>query len=161
MYIENIGKKFNKWLVLDLFTFKSRSHYKIQCECGLETKVPAYRVVNNLTSSCKFCASRKHGGYKTTTHNSWSSARNRCNNLSNKDYKHYGARGIKMCTRWNKFENFLADMGQRPIGLTLDRINNDGDYDPTNCRWATRSQQNSNQRKRIKYVKELPLSSLN
>lgn len=70
----------------------------------------------------------------------------RCLNPKNPNFKDYGARGIRICTRWlPSFEAFLADMGDRPAGLTLDRINNDGHYEPGNCRWATRKEQRANQ----------------
>lgn len=82
---------------------------------------------------------------------SWGSMRDRCNNPKNDRYKDYGGRGIKVCTRWNSFANFLADMGKRPFGYSLDRINNDGNYEPCNCRWATPTQQQRNGR-RVKIV---------
>lgn len=149
MYSEYIGRNFGKWKVLNLFKKNNKHHFVVECECGKQFTATSYHVVNGFTKSCKHCAPKKHGYYNTPTNRSWSGARNRCNNPNNKDYAHYGARGIKMCERWNSFDNFLSDMGEKPKGLSLDRINNEGNYEPGNCRWATYSQQNSNQRKRL------------
>jgi hypothetical protein len=89
----------------------------------------------------------KHGhttGKFSATYHSWASMIQRCTNPKRFYYHRYGGRGITVCKRWAKFENFLKDMGERPEGTTLDRKNNDGNYTPANCRWATKEQQASN-----------------
>lgn len=84
-------------------------------------------------------------GKLTVEYKCWITIRNRCNNNKNKDYLKYGGRGVKVCDRWNLFENFLLDMGRRPENcVSLDRVNNDGHYEPGNCRWSTSKEQANN-----------------
>jgi hypothetical protein len=84
---------------------------------------------------------QKHGMSNTPTYNSWATMLHRCHNPATPGYRYYGAKGIKVCKRWLLFKNFLADMGVRPKGRTLDRLKNHRDYKPSNCRWATARQQ--------------------
>ena len=92
---------------------------------------------------------RTHGMSYTPVYNAWHSMRYRCLNPKSRDYPNYGGRGITICERWLKFENFLADMGERPKRrrLTVGRIDNDRGYSPDNCRWETYTQQNNNNRR--------------
>lgn len=121
------------------------------CSCGNTTVVAGVSLRSGATRSCGCLFLEKN-----TTHNlyhssplyrRWDSMRSRCYNPNHKSYKNYGGRGVTVCRRWGKFENFHNDMisGYRP-GLTLDRKNNDGNYSPSNCRWATWVEQMANKR---------------
>jgi len=85
-----------------------------------------------------------HVGKVTRTYSIWLLMRSRCNSIGNDQYSIYGGRGIKVCARWSKYENFLLDMGEAPKGLQIDRIDNDGNYEPGNCRWVTPKQNMNN-----------------
>jgi hypothetical protein len=127
------------------------------CRCDYDsnlTIVTSNHLRSGHTQSCG-CQERgngnlQHGHTKTRslspTYVSWRGMFDRCYNKKNKSFKNYGAHGVTVCKRWHKFENFLADMGLRPPGRTLDRINPYGNYTPSNCRWATRLQQRHNRR---------------
>lgn len=122
------------------------------CSCGNQTTVRGAHLRGSDCQSCGCLAlegKTLHGLSKTTEHVIWSGILQRCENKNNHGYRNYGGRGIKVCSRWKDFENFYADMGRRPSSKhSIDRINNDGDYEPNNCRWATVSQQLANRRPR-------------
>jgi hypothetical protein len=129
-----------------------------RCDCGRVFKTPAVEVVRGNNKSCG-CLKRlndllrnvTHGMSESRTWQSWKMMKQRCLNPKAINYQRYGGRGIKIAERWLSFENFLADMGERPANKTLDRIDNDGDYGPGNCRWATLEQQISTKTRRGRY----------
>jgi len=156
-----VGSKRGKWTILKYEKKDLRSMFYCQCECGEKHWVQAAKVRGNYSKQCEKCQFKEygfkpvHGKARSVMHYLWSSMRQRCNNPKNAKFNDYGRRGIKICERWNKFENFLADMGERPSkDVVLDRINNDGDYEPTNCKWSERYESCNNRRCSPKYNKD-------
>lgn len=147
------GQKFNRWAVLE-YRFNGRSAWLCRCECGTERVVTSKLLKNGESTSCG-CRKREvttvrnttHGRCGTRVYKSWAKMLDRCRNPNNKDYAHYGGRGITVCERWHSFENFFADMGHPPFKHEIDRENNDLGYCKENCRWVTHLINMSNTRR--------------
>lgn len=151
-----IGLTFHKLTVISAAaSSKGRRRWTCRCECGKETEVSAQNLRLNRTRSCGCLVKLNgviHGHRYSLTYSSWRAMHQRCNNPKHKAYPDYGGRGITICERWKVFENFLEDMGERrEKGLSLDRIKVNENYCKENCRWATRSQQNRNKRKKLTF----------
>lgn len=146
------GQRFGRLSVVGLQSVeKGRAVWKCLCDCGNSTDVKAGNLRRGSTQSCG-CFRRetsaknsyRHGMLRTPTYLTWVSMIQRCENPEATGYEYYGGRGISVCAEWHDFENFFADMGQRPRGRTLDRRDNDGNYERNNCRWATSREQAGN-----------------
>ncbi len=132
---------------------RNGAYWLCRCECGREKIIFAFHVRTGHTKSCgcwrdDFPGRRIHGKADTLMYKAWQGMWTRCTNPRATSFKYYGAKGVLVCDRWRRFENFFEDMGERPAGLSLDRIDPNGNYEPTNCRWATRSEQQKNKRRK-------------
>jgi hypothetical protein len=164
--IDLTGKRFGRLTVIE----RAENHGKLPmwrclCDCGKEIKVLGCNLRTNHTQSCG-CAQKDLVAKRSVTHGMssnplyavWNTMRQRCTNPNNHKYSNYGARGVRVCEDWlNSFDSFYSYVSKLPhfgeAGYSLDRIENDGNYEPGNVRWATMTEQNNNRRKRRWYKK--------
>jgi|SRR6185369_7464456 len=147
------GKRFGRLTALREDRQMDRTAWLCICDCGTECVRTTKTLRNGMTKSCGCFqietvkrVTTKHGRTNSKLYGVWKAMRGRCRTKTDQNYRHYGGRGIKICERWNTFENFRNDMGDPEAGLTLDRIDVNGNYEPSNCRWVTMKEQTRNKR---------------
>jgi hypothetical protein len=150
--INMVGMMFGKLhIVSEVKKRNKNGHitYNCLCLCGNKKEILGASIRSGATTSCG-CSQKEsattHGMDGTPTYRVWISMKGRCSNESHKQYSEWGGRGISICKRWQSFDNFFFDMGVKPKGLSIDRVDNNKGYDKSNCRWATPKQQAQNRR---------------
>jgi hypothetical protein len=141
------GQKIGNWLVIE-YQYEDemgKDLWLVECSCGNRQTITGRQL--RAKTPCVVCAKTKHDMTKSHEYKAWGNMIQRCTNSHRDNYQYYGGRGIKVCDRWLKFDAFFEDMGECPKGLTLDRVDNMGDYCKENCRWTTWKEQAKNRRK--------------
>lgn len=155
-YIDIKDKIFGRLTALEIDSINKSYYWKCLCDCGNRVIIQGNKLRSGRTKSCGCIVKVKKGLSTSPEYGTWSSMIQRCYDSKCRSYKNYGGRGITVCERWkSSFFNFLEDMGKRPIEKTLDRINNDGNYEFSNCKWSTKSEQAQNRRKINANLKEV------
>ena len=153
------GQKFGRLVVQARIESDRHGNARWQClcDCGKSHSALGQSLRSGAIVSCGCYASehagdsgRTHGASGTSAYKAWYAMTQRCTNPNNPKWHRYGGRGIKVCARWQDYTLFLADMGKRPLGMSLDRKDNDGNYEPSNCRWATPLEQASNRNNNVR-----------
>lgn len=166
--VDLVGYRFGRLIVKAMMYGEGKTRALCCCDCGNTTTVLTYNLRNGNTKSCgclarehsveqgrrvvrkAIAARRRHGMSRTATYVAWLDARKRCYREKDSHYSLYGGRGIAMCAEWKKsFDPFLRDMGECPDGMSLDRIDVNGNYEPGNCRWISMAEQSRNTRTNV------------
>jgi hypothetical protein len=156
-YINLVGKKFGKYKVIAETHKRNPTMFLCECECGNKIEVRSASLINGTSKGCVKCSQITHGMSNSRIYKIWKDMKNRCKNPNNKFFNRYGGRGIKVCEEWLYcFENFYewAINNGYTESLTIDRIDVDGMYEPSNCRWASVKEQNNNKASNFTYKGE-------